>query len=135
MRMRSEPFDFQNAQGQTLSARLDLPDGEAGSFALFAHCFTCDKTAKAAVKVSRALAAQGIGTLRFDFAGLGMSGGAFATPTFSSNVDDLVAAAAHMRAHGCAPQLLIGHSFGGAAALAAAGRIAEVKAVATIAAP
>jgi uncharacterized OsmC-like protein/alpha/beta superfamily hydrolase len=131
--MRSQPFDFQNAQGQTLSARLDLPDGEAGSFALFAHCFTCDKTAKAAVRISRALAAEGVGTLRFDFTGLGQSQGDFSG--FSANVEDLVAAADHMRAHGCAPALLIGHSLGGAAALAAAERMAEVKAVAVIAAP
>src|SRR5580698_1048051 len=113
--MRSEPFDFKNAAGRTLSARLDRPDGTPRAFALFAHCFTCDKTSKAAVHISRALAAKGVGVLRFDFTGLGESEGDFAAGGFSSNVEDLVFAARHMADRGCAPALLIGHSLGGAA--------------------
>jgi putative redox protein len=132
--MRSEPFDFHNAQGRRLSARLERPDGEARAFALFAHCFTCDKNSKAAVRISRALAAEGVGTLRFDMTGLGESEGEFGGG-FSADVSDLLAAAEHMRAHGCAPQLLIGHSLGGAAVLAAAGEIPSAKAVAVVATP
>ena len=133
--MRSEPFDFDNAQGLRLSARLDRPDGAARAFALFAHCFTCDKTAKAAVRISRALAETGIAVLRFDFTGLGESEGDFAAGGFSANVDDLISAARHMAEQGYAPSLLVGHSLGGAAVLAAAADIASAKAVATIGAP
>ncbi|HXQ15111.1 MAG TPA: alpha/beta fold hydrolase [Caulobacteraceae bacterium] len=131
--MRSEKIEFANGQGQTLAARLDRPDGTARAYALFAHCFTCDKTAKAAVRISRALAGLGVGVLRFDFTGLGESEGELGG--FSANVQDLIAAAAHMEALGHAPALLIGHSLGGAAVLAAAGEIASAKAVATIGAP
>jgi uncharacterized OsmC-like protein/esterase/lipase len=133
--MRSEPFEFQNAQGLKLSGRLDRPDGAARAFALFAHCFTCDKTSKAAVRVSRALAAIGVGVLRFDFTGLGDSEGDFAATGFSSNVADLITAAGRMAERGVAPALLIGHSLGGAAVLAAAGDIVSAKAVVTIGAP
>ena len=131
--MKTERIEFHNRQGQKLSARLDRPDGAARAYALFAHCFTCDKTAKAAVRISRALAGLGVGVLRFDFTGLGESEGVLGG--LSANVDDLIAAAAHMASLGHAPALLIGHSFGGAAVLAAAGEIASVKAVATIGAP
>src|SRR5580698_2320332 len=132
--MRSEPFDFKNAPGHTLSARLDRPDGNPRAFALFAHCFTCDKTSKAATRISRALADLGVGVLRFDFTGLGDSEGAFGKG-FSADVEDLLSAAAHMTNHGCAPSLLIGHSLGGTAVLAAAADIASAKAVVTIGAP
>ncbi|HXQ11701.1 MAG TPA: bifunctional alpha/beta hydrolase/OsmC family protein [Caulobacteraceae bacterium] len=133
--MRSEPFEFQNAQGLKLSGRLDRPDGAARAFALFAHCFTCDKTSKAAVRISRALAEIGVGVLRFDFTGLGDSEGDFAATGFSSNVADLIAAAGRMAERGVAPALLIGHSLGGTAVLAAAGDIASAKAVVSIGAP
>jgi len=133
--MRTERFDFNGADGQRLAARFDPPDGAPRAVALFAHCFTCGKDIFAASKIAEALAAEGIATLRFDFTGLGHSEGEFANTTFSSNVDDLVAAADHLRARGRPPAILIGHSLGGAAVLAAAGRIAEVKAVATIGAP
>jgi uncharacterized OsmC-like protein/alpha/beta superfamily hydrolase len=131
--MRSEKIEFANAAGQTLAAQLDQPDGTARAYALFAHCFTCDKTAKAAVRISRALAGLGVAVLRFDFTGLGDSEGELTG--FSANVQDLVFAARHMESLGRAPALLIGHSLGGSAALAAAGEIASVKAVATIGAP
>lgn len=133
--MRSEPFEFENADGLKLSGRLDRPDGAARAFALFAHCFTCDKTSKAAVRISRALAEIGVGVLRFDFTGLGDSEGDFAATGFSSNVADLIAAAERMADQAVAPALLIGHSLGGAAVLAAAGDIASAKAVASIGAP
>lgn len=133
--MTSRPFDFTGADGQHLSGRLDVPDGPVPAYALFAHCFTCSKSSIAAVRIARALTARGFGVLRFDFTGLGQSGGAFADTSFSSNIGDLVAAASAMARAGIAPSLLIGHSLGGAAALAAAGDLPSVKAVATLAAP
>jgi uncharacterized OsmC-like protein/fermentation-respiration switch protein FrsA (DUF1100 family) len=133
--MRSEKFEFPGAQGQSLAGRLDLPDGAPLAYAVFAHCFTCSKDSLAAGRISLGLAARGIATLRFDFTGLGSSDGDFANTDFSSNIEDIEAAVAHLRAQGRAPSLLIGHSLGGAAVLAAAGGIAEVKAVAVIAAP
>jgi alpha-beta hydrolase superfamily lysophospholipase len=133
--MLSERKDFPGADGQLLSARLDAPDGAIKAYALFAHCFTCSKDVFAASRIAQGLAAQGIAVLRFDFTGLGASEGEFANTNFSSNVQDLVAAANFMRAQLKAPTLIIGHSLGGAAVLAAAGEIAELKAVVTVAAP
>lgn len=130
--MRTEPFDFTTPDGRHVNAVLDRPDGQARAFALFAHCFTCGKDNLAATRISRALAAEGVGTLRLDFAGAGEGAGA---PGFTSDVADLIAAGERMVAHGCAPGLLIGHSLGGAAAIAAAGRMPTVRAVATIGAP
>jgi putative redox protein len=131
--MRTEKIAFAGADGQTLAARLDRPDGTARAWALFAHCFTCDKGSKAAVRISRALAELGVGVLRFDFTGLGESEGELAG--FSADVADLVAAARHMQTLGAAPALLIGHSLGGAAVLGAAAQIGSARAVATIGAP
>jgi uncharacterized OsmC-like protein/fermentation-respiration switch protein FrsA (DUF1100 family) len=133
--MRTERLEFPNAKGEKLAALLDLPLGKAAAFALFAHCFTCGKDNLAAKRISERLAMCGIGVLRFDFTGLGTSEGNFADTHFSSNVDDLVAAADFLRAHHGAPAILVGHSLGGAAVLAAAHRIADARAVVTIAAP
>src|SRR5215471_5040533 len=133
--MPSERFDFPNASGERLAALLDRPAGEPAAYALFAHCFTCGKDILAAKRIAERLTAAGIAVLRFDFTGLGMSGGEFANTTFSSNVAELVAAASHLRLTRRAPAILIGHSLGGAAVLAAAGDIAEARAVVTIAAP
>jgi uncharacterized OsmC-like protein/fermentation-respiration switch protein FrsA (DUF1100 family) len=133
--MPAERFDFVNAQGQKLAALLDRPDGPIRAVTLFAHCFTCGKDNKAARVIAHSLASHGIAVLRFDFTGLGSSEGEFANTTFSSNADDLVAAADHLRTKVAAPAILIGHSLGGAAVLAAAHRIAEARAVVTIAAP
>jgi len=123
------------ATGAKLAARLELPTFKPRAYALFAHCFTCSKDIFAATRISRALAERGIAVLRFDFTGLGSSEGEFAHTNFSSNVEDLVAAADFLREHYQAPQLLIGHSLGGAAVIAARERIPEVKAVATLNAP
>lgn len=133
--MRSDAFDFTGALSQRLSGRLDLPDGPVQGYALFAHCFTCSKNSLAAVRIARALTARGLGVLRFDFTGLGESGGDFGDSTFSGSVQDLLAAASAMQTAGLPPSLLIGHSLGGAAVLAAAAQLPTVKAVATIAAP
>lgn len=134
--MRTERFTFPGSQGGLLSARFDEPDDPpASATALFAHCFTCTKDILAANRISAALVAGGIAVLRFDFTGLGSSEGEFANTGFSSNLDDLVAAADHLRGLGRAPALLIGHSLGGSAVLAAAARIPETKAVCTIGAP
>eukprot|EP01036_Dinobryon_divergens_P042986 gene42986-57165_t len=121
--------------GQLLAARLDAPDGAIKAYALFAHCFTCTKDVFAATRIAQGLSAQGIAVLRFDFTGLGSSEGDFANTNFSSNVGDLVAAAQYMADKLGAPSLIIGHSLGGAAVLAAAGQVASVKAVVTIGAP
>jgi uncharacterized OsmC-like protein/alpha-beta hydrolase superfamily lysophospholipase len=133
--MLAERFDFRNAQGNQLAALLDRPDGPIRAVALFAHCFTCGKSNRAARHIAEGLKLHGIAVLRFDFTGLGASEGEFANTTFSSNVDDLVAAADHLRTTLTAPAVLIGHSLGGAAVLAAAHRIPEARAVVTIAAP
>src|SRR5206468_3490458 len=133
--MKTERTEFAGSDGQRLAARLDAPDGPARAHALFAHCFTCGKDIFAASRIAQALTEHGIAVLRFDFTGLGASEGEFANTNFSSNLADLVAAANHLRHAYQAPALLIGHSLGGAAVLAAAGQVPECKAVVTIAAP
>jgi uncharacterized OsmC-like protein/pimeloyl-ACP methyl ester carboxylesterase len=133
--MRSERVEFPNAKGQKLAAALDLPLGEPTAYALFAHCFTCGKDGVAAKRIAERLSVNGIAVLRFDFTGLGGSEGEFANTHFTSNVDDLVAAADHLRKTRKAPAILIGHSLGGSAVLAAAHRIAEARCVVTCAAP
>lgn len=127
---------FQNPAGERLAARLDLPaGGDYRAFALYAHCFTCTKDIKAAVNLSRCLSSQGIAVMRFDFPGLGDSEGDFSDTNFSSNVQDLLAAANWLREHHQGPRLLIGHSLGGAAAIKVAPQLPEVRAVATIGTP
>jgi uncharacterized OsmC-like protein/fermentation-respiration switch protein FrsA (DUF1100 family) len=133
--MPTERFQFTGEGGHQLAAALDLPEQEPLAYALFAHCFTCGKDVLAARRIAVALAAKGIAVLRFDFTGLGSSEGDFANSTFTSNVADLVRAADHLRETRKGPAILIGHSLGGAAVLAAAGQIPEAKAVVTIAAP
>jgi putative redox protein len=133
--MPSKAIRFPALQGHELAARLELTAAEPRAYALFAHCFTCSKDSKAATYISQALAARGIAVLRFDFTGLGTSGGDFAESNFSSNVSDLLAAANYLRTQYRAPQLLIGHSLGGTAMLAAAHGIGEARAIATIGTP
>jgi putative redox protein len=126
---------FKGSAGYELSARLDLPTGNVRAFALFAHCFTCTKDVLAAKRIASGLAAAGVGVLRFDFTGLGSSEGEFANTNFSSNIEDLVSAAGYLRDNFAAPAILVGHSLGGAAVLAAAHDIPEARAVVTIGAP
>ncbi len=133
--MPSQRIEFPGSQRDTLAGRLDTPDTPPHAWAVFAHCFTCSKDSKAAAHIARALAEAGVGVLRFDFTGLGDSGGDFANTHFSSNVADLVAAADWLRTHHGPPALLIGHSLGGAAVLAAAHRVPDCVAVATLGAP
>jgi uncharacterized OsmC-like protein/alpha/beta superfamily hydrolase len=135
MSTRTIRMTFPGSLGHELAARLDLPLGAVRAHALFAHCFTCTKDVVAARHIAVKLVSLGIAALRFDFTGLGSSEGEFQNTNFSSNVDDLVAAADHLRNHYQAPSILIGHSLGGAAVLAAAHRIPEAKAVVTIGAP
>jgi uncharacterized OsmC-like protein/alpha/beta superfamily hydrolase len=131
----SEKVMFTGTDGLQLAGRMDLPSGPPLAYALWAHCFSCTKDVAAATRVSRGLTERGIAVLRFDFTGLGTSGGDFANTNFSSNVDDLVFAADFLRDEYEAPKMLIGHSLGGAAVLAGAARIPEAEAVCTIAAP
>ena len=126
---------FPNRTGEHLAAVLETPDRPARAYALFAHCFTCGKDIAAATRITRTLAASQIAVLRFDFTGLGGSEGDFANTNFSSNVDDLLAAAQYLRTEHRAPELLIGHSLGGTAMLAVAPQVPESKTVVTIAAP
>lgn len=135
MSSRSSAVEFPNPAGQRLSGRLERPPGTPRAVALFAHCFTCGKDGAAASRIARALSARGFAVLRFDFTGLGNSQGDFANSHFTANVQDLVAAADWLRSGLGAPSLLVGHSLGGAAVLAAAGRIEGVKAVVSIGAP
>lgn len=133
--MRSERIEFPGSQGTLLAGRLEWESSTPNGWALLAHCFTCSKDIKAAVTIAHRLVAAGFGVLRFDFTGLGGSEGDFSNTNFSSNIDDLVLAADWLRAERGTPALLIGHSLGGAAVIAAAHRIADSKAVATVGAP
>ncbi len=134
--MHSVKMKFDNGRGQRLAAVMDMPvDGLPVAYGVFAHCFTCSKSFKAVRHISRALAAEGIGILSFDFTGLGDSEGDFADTSFTSNVDDVVAAAEAIAASHGSPSILIGHSLGGAAAITAAARLTSVNAVVTIGAP
>jgi putative redox protein len=130
-----EKITFMGSQGFELAARLDKPIGPIKAYALFAHCFTCGKDLQPANRIVKALNNDGIAVLRFDFTGLGKSGGEFENTNFSSNVADLVVAANHMRDTLEAPSLMIGHSLGGTATLLAALEVPEVKAVATLGSP
>ena len=133
--MSTKKVSFAGHSGETLNARLDLPDAPVRAVALFAHCFTCSKDIPAARRIAGRLAAQGIAVLRFDFTGLGHSEGEFANTNFTSNVEDLVRAADHLTQTVGVPQLLIGHSLGGSAVIKAAPQIQGVRALVTIGAP
>ena len=135
MSSRVQQITFRGSHGADLSARLDLPAGPPKAYALFAHCFTCGKDLFAASRIAAALNSHGIAVFRFDFTGLGHSDGEFANTDFSSNLDDLSLAADWLTENASAPQLLVGHSLGGAAVLAAAPHLPSVKAVVTIGAP
>ena len=133
--MARQNVRFTTDEGHQLSGILDSPDGQPGAFGLFALCFTCSKNLKAVVNISKSLNDAGIAVLRFDFTGLGESGGEFADSNFSSNVADLLAAVAYMEENYQAPSILIGHSLGGTAILQAAADIPSAVAVVTIGSP
>jgi alpha/beta superfamily hydrolase len=133
--MAGQVFNFQGPRGYRLSGRIEQPGSAPHRWAILAHCFTCGKDSLAATRIARALAFHGIGVLRFDFAGLGTSGGAFAESTFAADVNDLVGAGQAMTAAHKQPTLLVGHSLGGAAVLMAAGAMPSIRAIATIGAP
>jgi putative redox protein len=134
--MKSKKLTFKGAHGDTLSAKLDLPDcNNPDAFVLFAHCFTCSKNLNVVGNIARALTEKNMAVFRFDFTGLGESEGDFSDTNFSSNIDDLIKAAEYMEAEFQAPDILVGHSLGGAAVLMAAHKVSSCKAVATIAAP
>ena len=133
--MRSVSVKLPSSKGYTMAATLDLPDGDPQAYALFSHCFTCNRFAPAASRISKTLAAQGIACLRFDYPGLGQSEGVFADTSFSENVEDLKGAYHWMEENYEAPELLIGHSLGGAAAIRAGRFMPKVRAVATVGAP
>ena len=133
--MKSEKIKFKNSQGHELAAKIEFPDGEPKAYALFAHCFTCNKNLTAVRNISHSLNECGIAVLRFDFTGLGESEGDFENTNFSSNVSDLISAAQFLSENYSAPSILIGHSLGGAAVIFAALHIPSVKAVATLGAP
>ena len=135
MSVQGRKITFLSSSGAELAASLDMPAESPLAYAVFAHCFTCSKDFIAASYISRALAEQGIAVLRFDFTGLGSSQGDFANTNFSSNIDDLVAAVEFLRSNYQMPRLLVGHSLGGTAAIVAASRLPEIKAVATVNSP
>jgi uncharacterized OsmC-like protein/fermentation-respiration switch protein FrsA (DUF1100 family) len=133
--MPTKRITFSNDAGDTLAARLEMPDGPHLTTALFAHCFTCGKDIPAARRIASRLSSMGIAVLRFDFTGLGHSGGEFSNTSFTSNVDDLMAACRYLNGEGLPPSLLIGHSLGGAAVLKAAAALDQIKAVVTLGTP
>ena len=134
--MNLQKVIFENKQGQSLVGRLELPANQhPHNFAIFAHCFTCNKNLAAVRNIGKALTSNGFGVLRFDFTGLGESEGDFGDTNFSGNVKDLIAAADYLNDNYSAPTLLIGHSLGGAAAIYAAAQVNSIKAVATVGAP
>lgn len=135
MGYKTEKITFKGHQGHLMDARLERPEEEIKSFAIFAHCFTCSKDVHAATRISRALTKEGIAVLRFDFTGLGNSDGDFSNTNFSTNVADLICAYHYLSEHHQAPQILIGHSLGGAAVLAGTSAMPAVKVVTTIGAP
>ena len=135
MAVTSEKVTFPGSMGEMLAGRLDRGSDAPRAFALFAHCFTCTKDIFAAARIATALAEKDIAVLRFDFTGLGASEGDFANTNFTSNVEDLIRAADFLRQRHGAPAILVGHSLGGAAVLAAAEKVPEAVAVATVGAP
>jgi uncharacterized OsmC-like protein/pimeloyl-ACP methyl ester carboxylesterase len=136
----AKPVRFTGADGTPRSGRLHLPAGRPRAWALFAHCFACVEDLRPALRIAECIAERGIGVLRFDFTGLGAGDEEDAQDAAPAcNVDDLVAAADFLADNQEAPQVLVGHSLGGAAAIAAAHRLqvrsGAVRAVATLGAP
>jgi putative redox protein len=135
LKTTTERVEFIGSTGEKIAGKLDKPIGPIRTFALYAHCFTCTKEFIGSRSICEALASHGIAVLRFDFTGLGSSGGEFGETNFLSNVQDLIAASKFMEEDLEAPSMLIGHSLGGAAVLSAAKHIDSAKVVISIAAP
>lgn len=136
MTYQGQKLSFKNKEDHLLDARLELPSEQVPrAYAIFVHCFTCSKNVHAASRISKSLTQLGIGVLRFDFTGLGNSDGDFSNSNFSTNVSDLVSAYEHMLTLEMVPKILIGHSLGGSAVLAAKALMPEIKGVITINAP
>lgn len=135
MGYKTEKLTFKGYQGLLIDARLEVPDSDIKTYAIFAHCFTCSKDVHAATRISRALTDVGVAVLRFDFTGLGNSDGDFSNTNFSTNVADLVCAYEYLTNNRKSPEIIIGHSLGGAAVLAASSSMPTIKIVSTIGAP
>ncbi|MEO1130950.1 MAG: alpha/beta hydrolase [Planctomycetota bacterium] len=133
--MKTLPVEFTGTTGDTIVGALDLPDGSATAIGIFAHCFTCSKDLRVVREIGKAVTDEGLGLLRFDFAGLGQSDGDFAETSFTTNTGDLRVAADFLAREHAPPRFLVGHSLGGAAVLATGGDIESVRCVATIGAP
>lgn len=134
--MGNQKLEITSSRGHKLYATLELPTNQRPhAYAIFAHCFTCSSTLIAAKNISRSLTNHGFGVVRFDFTGLGRSGGQFSDSHFSGNVQDLIDVHAYLKEHYMAPKLLVGHSLGGAAVIDAASQLDDVEAVATVGAP
>ena len=133
--MATKKITFKNSNGIFLAAKLELPENEPKAYAIFAHCFTCNKNLTAVRTIGKTLNEKNIAVLRFDFTGLGESEGDFENTNFSSNVEDLYSAAEYLELNYKAPSLLIGHSLGGSAVLYASANMPSIKAIATIGAP
>ncbi|WP_327297042.1 MULTISPECIES: alpha/beta fold hydrolase [unclassified Streptomyces] len=131
----SEKVRFQSTVGPELAGAIDLPEGEIRGWGLFVHGFTLGKDSPAASRVSKQLAREGIGMLRYDNLGIGDSDGDWGDGSFTVKVQDTIRAAALMAERGTPVDLLVGHSWGGAAALAASAEATGVRALATIGAP
>ena len=139
MKTKSIKCNFKNSRGFALDARLDVPADidikKVTQFIIFCHCFTCTKETITTFRLSRLLAEQGYGVLRFDFTGLGESEGDFASSNFSTTQDDLHSAINFLGKNYQMPSYLIGHSLGGTTALSIAQNYDNVKAVVTVASP
>ena len=133
--MPSRRVNFENPSGIRLAGIIEMPVTEPTAYALFANCFTCTKDLKAIVRISRGLAKHGLGVLRFDYTGLGDSRGDFSNSTFQSDLVDIQSACQWLGNEHRPPQLLIGHSLGGAALMACANKIPSSQALVTIGAP
>lgn len=138
-RSRTEKIRFKGGSGFVLDARLDMPVdisiNAPKAYAIFCHCFTCTKETLATHRVSRFLAQQGIAVLRFDFTGLGHSKGDFSETNFTTMINDIIAANNFLSEHHETATILLGHSLGGTAALAASVQLEAINTIITIAAP
>lgn len=134
--MNTQELKIKNRDGVELSATIDFPSNQKPSqIAIFSHCFTCTSNLNAVRNINRALTQNGFAVVRFDFTGLGKSGGDFKNSHFEANVEDLVDVHQYITENYFAPEFIVGHSLGGSAAIVAAHKIPALKAVCTIGSP